>query len=307
MSTYYRSYNQYLKEQFPCKVYKVAIDAGFSCPNIDGTVAYGGCTYCDNKSFSPNSRVPPRIVRDQVLDGMEYYRRRFGAEKFIVYFQAFSNTHAPVDRLRRLYDEAFVDENVVGLAIGTRPDCVPEEVLDLLVEYSAGHRLWVEYGLQTIYDATLEGLNRGHTFAQFVDAVERTHRRRLPICAHVILGLPGETRAMMMETAETVSRLPIDSLKIHHLYIAKNTVLEKTHRQSPIPVLTLDEYISLVCDFVERMPPSMVIQRLMGELNETYVSAPQWGMTKGRILKQIDEEFERRGTTQGACYNPPST
>lgn len=302
MSSFYRSYSRYLKEQFPYKVYKIAIDAGFTCPNIDGTVAYGGCTYCDNKSFSPNSRTAPRPVRDQVLSGIEFYRRRFGAEKFIAYFQAFTNTHGPVDRLKPLYDEALTCPDVVGLSIGTRPDCVPEEVLDLLSDYAARCHLWVEYGLQSIHDLTLSKLNRGHTYTQFVDAVERTKHRGLPICAHVILGLPGETYEMMMQTARAVASLDLDGLKIHHLYIAKNTALEKAHRRNPIKTLSLEEYIGLVCDFLEWMPPLMVIQRLMGELSGEYVAAPLWGKTKSEILRLIDQEFARRGTRQSARY-----
>jgi radical SAM protein (TIGR01212 family) len=207
MTPYYRSYNRYLKEHFPWKVYKIPIDAGFSCPNIDGTIAYGGCSYCDNKSFSPNTRTAPRPIRDQIRSGMEFYRRRFGAEKFIIYFQAFTNTHGPVDHLKGLYDEALAHPNVVGLSIGTRPDCVPEPVLDLLSDYHARTHLWIEYGLQSVHDGTVADLNRAHSYAQFLDAVERTRRRGFRICAHVILGLPGETSGMMMETAEELARL----------------------------------------------------------------------------------------------------
>ncbi len=304
MKPYYRSYKRYLKEQFPdTRVYKIAIDAGFTCPNIDGTVAYGGCTYCDNKSFSPNTRQNPRPVRVQIEEGIEFYKERFAAEKFIAYFQAFSNTHGPVDLLKRLYDEALANPSIVGLSIGTRPDCVPEEVLELLSDYLNRTRLWVEYGLQTMHDITLTSLNRGHSYDQFVDAVHRTKQRGIPVCVHVILGLPGETHQMMMQTAEAVAHLDIDGLKIHHLYIAKNTALEKTHRARPISVLSLEEYIRAACDFLERMPPVTVIERLVGELNERYVTAPLWGKSKGEILHCIDKEFERRGSAQGSLFS----
>lgn len=299
MKPYYRSYNRYLKETFPYKVYKVAIDAGFSCPNIDGTVAYGGCAYCDNKSFSPNSRTAPRPIREQILSGMEFYRRRFGAEKFIVYFQAFTNTHGPVEHLKKLYDEALALPDVVGLSIGTRPDCVPEPVLDLLSDYHRRTQLWIEYGLQSIHDATMTPLNRAHTYDQFLDAVGRTQRRGLRIFTHVILGLPGETPAMMMQTADEVARLNLDGIKIHHLYISKDTALAKLHQRLPIKTLSLKDYVSLTCDFLERMPPTVVIERLMGELNEDYVVAPRWGRTKSEILQLIDHEFERRESRQG--------
>jgi radical SAM protein (TIGR01212 family) len=307
MSRFYRSYSEYLKEQFSCKVFKLPIDAGFSCPNIDGTLAYGGCTYCDNKSFSPNSRTAPRSIRDQVLSGMEFYKKRFGAQKFIAYFQAFTNTHAPVAVLRERYDEALAIPDVIGLSIGTRPDSVPEEVLDLLSAYAIRSRLWVEYGLQSIHDSTLARLNRWQTYSQFLDAVERSRRRGLSVCAHVILGLPGETGEMMMATARAVADLPLEGIKIHHLYIAKNTAMEKQHRQNPIATLSLEEYIPMVCDFVECLPPEMVIERLMGELSEEYVLVPRWGKTKGVILKLIDEEFARRGTRQGVrCRKTPA-
>jgi len=299
MNPDYRSYSRYLKETFSYKVYKIAIDAGFTCPNIDGTVAYGGCSYCDNKSFSPNSRMAPKPVREQILSGMEFYRRRFGAEKFIVYFQAFTNTHGSVDHLKKLYDEALACPDVVGLSIGTRPDCVPEAVLDLLSDYHHRTHLWIEYGLQSIHDSTMDALNRGHAYSQFLDAVERSRRRGLLICTHVILGLPGETPAMMMQTADEVARLDLDGIKIHHLYISRNTALARFHQQQPVKTLSLEEYISLACDFLERMPAAMVVQRLMGELNEDYVVAPLWGKTKSEILKRIDQEFERRGSRQG--------
>ncbi|MBI3811538.1 MAG: TIGR01212 family radical SAM protein [Nitrospirae bacterium] len=299
MNPYYRSYSRYLKETFPYKVYKVAIDAGFSCPNIDGTVATGGCSYCDNKSFSPNSRTVPRPIREQILSGMEFYHRRFGAEKFIVYFQAFTNTHGPVGQLKRLYDEALTFPDVVGLSIGTRPDCVPEPVLDLLSDYHCRTQLWIEYGLQSIHDVTMASLNRAHTYDQFLDAVGRTRRRGLRIFTHVILGLPGETPAMMMQTADEVARLNLDGIKIHHLYISKNTALAKLHQHQPIKTLPLEEYIPLACDFLERIPSAVVIERLMGELNEDYVVAPRWGKTKSEILRLIDLEFERRGSRQG--------
>jgi radical SAM protein (TIGR01212 family) len=299
MNPYYRTYNQYLRERYPYRVYKIPIDAGFTCPNIDGTVAYGGCAYCDNKSFSPNARTTPRPVREQVVDGMAFYRRRFGAEKFIAYFQAFTNTHGPVERLRRLYDESLVSRDILGLSIGTRPDCVPEAVLDLLMEYSDRYHLWIEYGLQSIHDETMDRLNRGHTFAQFEDAVRRAKRRDLPVCAHVILGLPGETRDMMMQTAEAVAAMGIDAVKIHHFYVARNTQIEKTHRTTPVPTLDLEEYVGLVCDFIERMPAGTVIERVMGELNPAFAVAPRWGKPKGEILRRIQSEFSRRGTAQG--------
>jgi radical SAM protein (TIGR01212 family) len=223
----------------------------------------------------------------------------------LVYFQAFTNTHGPVDRLKRLYDEALAHPNVVGLSIGTRPDCVPEPVLDLLSDYHQSTHLWIEYGLQSVHDGTMADLNRAHSYAQFLDAVERTRRRGLRICAHVILGLPGETPEMMMQTAEEVARLNLDGVKIHHLYIAKNTGLAKLHKHRPVRTFSLEEYIPLVCDFLERIPASTVVERLVGELNEGYVLAPRWGQTKSEILRRLEKEFERRGSCQGSRRPAP--
>jgi radical SAM protein (TIGR01212 family) len=204
-----------------------------------------------------------------------------------------------VDVLHRRYDEALSCPDVVGLSIGTRPDCVPEEVLDLLSEYSDRTHLWVEYGLQTIHDKTLETVNRWHTYAQFADAVARTKRRGIPICVHIILGLPDETYDMMMQTAEAVASMDLDGIKIHHLYISKNTALARQHEARPMKTLPLEEYVPLVCDVIERLPSRMVVQRLMGELSTEYVVAPVWGKSKGQILRLIDEEFGRRTTRQG--------
>ncbi|MBI4714469.1 MAG: TIGR01212 family radical SAM protein [Nitrospirae bacterium] len=300
MSRHYFSYNEYLKKTFPFKVYKIPLDAGFTCPNRDGALGYGGCIYCENKSFSPNSQGDRRSVSEQIARGIAFYKTRRNAEKFIAYFQAYTNTYAPVTHLKALYDEALTFPEVVGLSIGTRPDCVSDEALDLLADYARRTHLWVEFGLQTIYDQTLDWVHRGHTFAQFEDAVRRTKARGLPICVHVILGFPGETREMMLKTAETLAALGIDGIKIHHLYVAEKTLMEKIYRKGEIPVMDLDDYVPLVCDFLERIPDRVAVQRLMGELDGDYLVAPRWGKRKQEILAAIEAEFQRRGTRQGS-------
>lgn len=304
MSARYDSFGRHLRTTFARRIFKIPIDAGFTCPNIDGTVARGGCSFCDNRSFAPNARGAPRSIEDQLQSGMARYRRRFRAEGFIAYFQAFTNTHAPVERLRVLYDRALALPDVVGLAIATRPDCVPEPVLELLGEYHRRTYLWLEYGLQTIHDATLAALNRWHTYAQFVDAVTRARARGLRLSAHLILGLPGETRAMMLASAAAVAQLALDGVKIHHLYLSPNTALEQQHRRTPLALLALPDYVALVCDVLERLPPRMVIERLMGELDGPYVAAPRWGESKARITARIEAELLRRGTRQGSLYPP---
>ena len=299
MSKYYFSYRDYLKQVFPFRVHKIGLDAGFTCPNRDGSVAYGGCVYCENRSFSPNSKGSKRSVSEQIQAGMEFYRRHFKAEKFIAYFQAYTNTYGPVNLLDDLYREALSFDDVVGLSIGTRPDCLPDEVIDLLASYSKKTHLWVEIGLQSMYEETLTWMNRGHSFEQFIDAITRVKLKGLRVCVHVILGLPGETHDMMMQTADTLAGLDIDGLKVHHLYVAENTMLEKMYAKGGINLISLDQYIHLVCDFLERIPPGVAIQRLTGELTGDYLIAPKWGVSKKVILTAIDNEFERRNSFQG--------
>ena len=303
MGKYYFSYGEYLKKAFPFKVYKIALDAGFTCPNRDGLVAYGGCIYCENRSFSPNSKGEKRSAAKQIGAGVEFYKKHFNAERFIVYFQAYTNTYGPVSLLKELYDEALSFPEVIGLSVGTRPDCLPDEVLDLLALYSEKTHLWVEIGLQSMHNQTLLRINRGHTYEQFTDAIVRTKLRGLRVCVHVILGLPGETREMMMQTADALAGFQIDGLKIHHLYIAENTILAKLHKVSPVKTLTMEEYVSLACDFLERIPSHVAIQRLTGELKGDYLIAPLWNMSKKAVLAAIEKEFARRGTCQGKLCN----
>ncbi len=295
----YYQFSEYLKERFGCKVYKVTIDAGFTCPNRDGHVGVGGCTYCNNKGFSANTRREPEPIRQQVEQGMAFMRKRYKAEKFIAYFQAYTNTYAPVDMLRAHYDEALAFEDIVALSIGTRPDCVPEPVLDLIAGYQASHEVWVEYGLQSIHDRTLQSVNRGHDYATFLDALARTRRRELKICVHVILGLPGESHEDMMATARAVGKMDIDSLKIHLMHVLRDTPLEKDFLEGRFTALEFDEYINLVCDFLEYIPSRISIQRLTADGPRSILLAPTWANEKRRTLTAIDAELERRNSHQG--------
>ena len=301
MSIYYFSYGEYLKQIFPFKVYKIALDAGFTCPNRDGLVGFGGCIYCDNKSFSPNSKGAKKSVHNQISQGIEFYRTNFRGERFIIYFQAYTNTYGPVSLLKELYDEALSFPEVVGISIGTRPDCLPEDVLDLLLTYSKKTHLWVEIGLQSMHNETLSLINRGHTFEQFVDATILAKQMGLKVCIHTILGLPGETHDMMMKTADSLANLNIDGLKVHHLYVAENTLLAKQYKAGLIKTLSLEEYIALACDFLERIPSNVAIQRLTGELKGESLIAPNWGVSKKAVLAAIEKEFARRDSYQGKC------
>ena len=296
----YYPFGEYLRGRFGCKVYKVTIDAGFTCPNRDGEVGIGGCSYCNNVGFSANSRREPAPIRDQIVQGMAFMRDRYKAEKFIAYYQAYTNTYGPVAELKSRYDVALEFEDVVALSIGTRPDCVPEPVLDLIEGYRESHEVWVEYGLQSIHDATLSRVNRGHDYAIFVDALERTKRRGLKTCIHVILGLPGETREDMMATARAVAGMGIDSLKIHLMHVLKDTPLEKELKEGRFSPPEFDEYIGLVCDFLECIPPDVSIQRLTADGPREILLAPKWATQKRKTIAAIEAAFDRRNTHQGS-------
>lgn len=307
----YYSFHQYLKDNLPSmpngrsvKVYKIPIDAGFTCPNRDGKVGSGGCIYCSNRSFSPYTQLAERLpLREQIIQGMDFYQKHYGAEKFIIYFQAFTNTYAPLEYLKQLYDEALTFNNVIGLAIGTRPDCVSDEVLDLITEYASKYLVWLEYGIQSIHDRTLKLVNRGHTYQDFVEAVKRTQGRNIKIGTHIIMGLPGETRDDMIATAETIGALGLDGIKIHHLYIAENTPLAEWYKEGRVKTMSLEEYILLVCDVLEHLPEKMVIQRLMGELWDKSVIAPRWAVRdKNDIIAAIENELDQRGSYQGRWF-----
>ncbi|NBO92244.1 MAG: TIGR01212 family radical SAM protein [Planctomycetia bacterium] len=304
MSRRYLALSSYLRERFGCRVRSVTIDAGFTCPNVDGTITTGGCVYCDNRSFSPNRRLPRSTVSAQVQRGVTILTHRYRAERFIAYFQAGTNTHGSLEKLRRLYDEALGHPQVIGLAIGTRPDSVPDAVLDLLQNYASRVPVFLELGLQTVHDRSLEWMNRGHGVDAFLDAVHRCQGRGLDVCAHVILGLPGESPADMMETADVLAGLPVDGVKLHNLYVVRDTPLEKQYREGRIPMLTKDEYVRLVVDFIERTPADRVIHRLSGEAPPEFLVAPEWVREKDHFLRAVDEEFERRGTRQGQYVNP---
>lgn len=302
----YRSFNRFLRERFGHKVYRVTVDGGFTCPNVDGTVTTGGCVYCDNRSFSPNRRLPRTSIREQVKRGIAILGPRYGVEHFIAYFQAATNTHAPPDKLRRLYDQALDHPKVVGLAVGTRPDSVPDPVLDLLGEYARDHYVCLELGLQTIHDRSLDWMNRGHHFDAFLDAVARSQGRGLDLCAHVILGLPGESRAEMLATAEALANLPVDGVKIHNLHVVRLTPMEEMYRAGTVPMLQRKDYVDLLCDFLERLRPEMVIHRLSGDAPPDYLVAPLWCLDKPALLAAIHQELERRDSWQGKHYPGPS-
>jgi radical SAM protein (TIGR01212 family) len=297
----YQLYSAYLKERFGVRVHKISIDAGFGCPNRAGGRSGSGCLFCDPSGSGAVGIARQLSVAEQVERGKEVMRRKYKAGLFMAYFQPFSNTFAPPVRLRALYDEALAVDDVVGLALGTRPDCLPGEVLDLLAEYNERTHLWLELGLQSSHDRTLEWLRRGHDFKAFVDTYGASRARGLKVCVHVIIGLPGESRAEMLETADVLAELKVDGVKLHLLHILHGTPLGELYRQGEVDVLGMPEYVGLVVDFVERLHPQTMIHRLTGDGPRELLLAPQWSLNKWQVLNAIDAEFARRGSCQGSA------
>lgn len=298
----YRAFSHYLRETFGGPVWRVPVDAGFSCPNRDGNVAWGGCTFCDAAGSGSPVIQSQLEVRAQIRDGMARARARRGVERFMVYFQAFTNTYARPEVLQPLYDEALADPAIVALAIGTRPDCVPNATLDLIQSYTDRLTVWVEYGLQTANDATLAAVNRGHGVAAFVDAVERTAGRGIHVAAHALFGLPGETLEDARRTASLMASLPLDGVKIHSLFIVEGAPMAKAWRRGEIELWPADRYVTAVADALEMLPPYAVIQRLTGEAPHDLHLAPDWTRDKAALVAAIDAELERRGTVQGSRW-----
>ncbi|MDD5476041.1 MAG: TIGR01212 family radical SAM protein [Syntrophales bacterium] len=300
----YRDLKSYFFDLFGCRVYKIQIDAGFTCPNRDGSISLGGCIYCDGRYSRLRQAGPLPSVGEQIAAGRELYRRIRGAKKFIAYFQTASNTYGSFDHLKDLYDEALCQEDVVGMAVGTRPDCVSGDVIDLLQNYvNEGKHIWIEYGLQSAHDLTLRAINRGHDAASFIETVERTEGRGIKICAHIILGLPAESRDDMIKTARFLAELPIDGIKIHLLLALDGTEAGRLYKEGSLPMMTKEDYVSTVADILEVLPPRVVIQRLTADGYSDIFLAPEWGRNKLQVLNAIDAEMERRNTVQGAAFN----
>ena len=285
-------FNKYLKDKYGGRIQKISIDAGFTCPNRDGTKASGGCTFCNNISFSPYA-MTKQAVEEQIEKAMGFYKNRFKNVKgFLAYFQAYTNTYAPVEKLREIYDKAMEYDEIIGMSIGTRPDVVPDEVLDLIATYTIDKpEIWVEYGLQTANPKTLRNINRAHGVADFVDAVLRTKKRlNIKVCAHMIVGLPGDEYEDYIETVKLISSLPVDGIKIHPLHIVKHTVMEKQYERGEIQTLTLEEYAKIVADLIEYLPEDMIVHRLTGEAPDDELVAPDWCSPKRKqeVLQSIE-------------------
>ena len=272
----YNFFGDYLNEKYGCKVLKLPVNAGFGCPNRDGTLGSGGCVFCSDEGSASPSAVKSETILEQMNSAERSFARKFDRVRYIAYFQAFTNTYAPLDTLKQAFDTALSYPGVAGLMIGTRPDCVPDDVLDLIASYKKdSFELWLELGMQTMHEKSLVFLKRGHTHAQTRDAVIAAARRGIPVCAHVILGIPGESWEDMMATAVELSSLPVAGVKIHHLHIIRGTGLARIYEQSPFAMLTMKEYISTLCDFLERLRPDIIIHRIAGDRDAETLVAPR--------------------------------
>ncbi|MEJ2092252.1 MAG: TIGR01212 family radical SAM protein [Syntrophobacterales bacterium] len=297
----YRDLNTYLRERFGVRVQKVTLDAGLTCPNRDGRVGVGGCLYCNDRGSGTGAWARGQTITEQLQEGMARLARRYKASCFIAYFQSFSNTYAPTDTLRALYHEALAFPEVVGLSIGTRPDCLSPEILDLLEGLAQERLLWLELGLQSSHDHTLKLINRGHDVSCFTLAVREAAARGLEVVAHVILGLPREGPAEMAATARYLGGLPLQGVKIHLLYVVRGSGLERMYRAGNYRPLEKEEYVGLMADFLELLPPHLVIHRLTGDPHPEELVAPTWCLNKSQVLKGIKEELTRRGSRQGSA------
>lgn len=307
--TRYHRFRDYLFHRYNRRIHKVSLDAGFGCPNRHGIDRRQGpgCVFCKNAAFSPQARPEqrPPPLDEQLARGIDFGRKRYGARGFFAYFQAYTNTYGPQELLEERYSVIRRFPEVVGLAVGTRPDCADGEVLDLLESFSQNYEVWVEYGLQSGHDATLDRIRRGHTVEDFLRAVERTSLRAILMCVHVILGLPGETHDDMMETAKLLARLPIQGVKIHHCHVIRGTPLADNYCRGEYRPLEYAEYLRCVCDFLEHLPWPITIQRLLGEAPRDILIAPKWGESKERIHEAIQAELESRGSHQGILTRGP--
>lgn len=301
---YYKEFGSILTRHFSYKVQKISINAGFTCPNRDGSKAVGGCTYCNNQSFSPGYGGRMRSVTDQITDGIAFFSRKYPEMKYLAYFQSYTNTYDDVEKLVALYEEALAYPNVVGLIIGTRPDCMPDELLDYFEELNKRTFLIIEYGLESTMDSTLEFINRGHTHSESIEAIRRTASKGIYTGAHLILGLPHESREQILAHASEISKLPLTTVKLHQLQLIKGTVMARQYRSNPewFDLFDVDEYIDMCIDFAERLNPGFVIERFISQSPKSLLIAPDWGLKNFEFTAKILKRFEDRNTWQGRLF-----
>lgn len=300
----YNDYGAWMRRQFPFRVQKISIDAGFSCPNRDGHISHGGCTFCDNRTFNPSYCQPSKSITEQITEGKEFFRHKYPDMKYLAYFQAFSNTYATLDTLQRRYEEALSAEDVVGIVIGTRPDCVSDEILNYLESLKQQTFMIVEYGIESVSDDTLRRVNRGHNFECSRRAIIETHNRGILTGAHIILGLPGESAEDNVRQADIISALPIDILKLHQLQIIRGTQLAAEYERQPFNLYTADEYIDLCRRYIERLRPDMVLERFVSQSPKELLVAPKWGLKNYEFANRFVNYMKRMDSWQGKYAEP---
>ena len=299
----YREFGDFLRERFPFKAQKIAINAGFTCPNRDGSKSRGGCTYCNNQTFNPSYCQTDKSVTDQLAEGVRFFSRKYPEMRYLAYFQAYTSTYGELERLERLYEEALGYPGVVGLVIGTRPDCMPDSLLDYLTRLSERALVLVEYGVESTLDRTLRRINRGHDFAEAEEAIRRTAARGIAVGAHLILGLPGESRDEILGHADRLSELPLTTLKLHQLQLIRHTrmALEFERQPEDFHLFTVDEYIDLAIDFIERLDPAIALERFVSQSPKELLIAPDWGLKNYEFTARVNRRLAERDSWQGKC------
>lgn len=305
MAQGYRDFAQFLAEHFDGKMQKIAINAGFTCPNRDGSKGRGGCTYCNNQTFNPAYCTPMQSVTEQLEEGKRFFGKKYPEMRFLAYFQAYTNTHGDIDRIMAMYREALAVEKVEGIIIGTRPDCMPQELLDQLAELHKSHWVMIEYGAETSHNTTLDFINRCHSWEDTIDAVTRTHQAGIPCGLHLILGLPGETEKMILETINKVSQLPLDTIKLHQLQLVRGTRMAKDVEEGAYDVyhFTVEEYIALCCKVIQHTSPTIAIERFVSQSPDNLLISPRWGLKNYEFTNLLNNTIKKLGIKQGELLN----
>lgn len=296
---YYNDYGSWIRRQFPCRVQKISIDAGFTCPNRDGRISTGGCIYCDNRTFNPEYCQRRDSISQQLEAGKLFFGKKYPDMKYLAYFQAYTNTYGSIEHLRLLYEEALKTDDVAGIVIGTRPDCISDELLDYLEGLNKRTFLMVEYGVESANDETLKLINRGHNFSDSVSAIAKTHARGILTGAHIILGLPGEDETESLRQAPIISSLPIDVLKIHQMQIVKGTRLAEMYQEKPFHVYTVDEYINLIANYIQKLRKDLVLERFVSQSPKDMIIAPHWGLKNYQFTNLLNNYLRRNNIHQG--------